>query len=140
MLARTSLATILGIVGFVAVAAVGFLAACQSSTVAGCTEPYIYPASLLSLAKTGAIVMSAGLALTFLIHKRLWYRRWQLLLAYFLLGALVPRLLSGSNSHVFSAFDLVFPLAGLAMGAVMFFASRTRSNNSFKPKPLRGSA
>ena len=140
MLARISLATIFGIVGFVAVAAVGFIAACQWSAVAGCTEPYIYPASLLSLAKTGAIVMSVGLAFFFLIRKRSWYRRWQLLLAYVVLGALVPRLLSGSHTHVFSVFDLVFPLAGLAMGAVMFSASRTRSNNSFKPNPLRGSA
>jgi len=140
MLTRVLLAAIFGIAVFVAVSGVGFSAACHWSSVAGCTESLALTASLLSLTKTGAIVMAAGLLIVFLAHKRARLRHWALIPVYLLLGAVIPWLLAGPRIHTLSSFDLVFPLAGLAMGIIMLLAFRTRSNNSFKPNPLRGSA
>jgi len=139
MLTRVLLAAIFGIAAFVAVSSVGFWAACHWSSVAGCTEPLVLTATLLSLTKTGAIVMAAGLLIVFLAHKRAWSRHWPLIPAYMLLGALIPWLLAGPRVHTISSFDLVFLLAGLAMCVSVLLVFRTRSNNSFKPNPLRGS-
>src|SRR6476620_11310180 len=142
MLIRILLATVVGVAGFTAISLIGIAAACRWSSVSACDGPAFELVTVSSIAEGGMLVLVVGLGAIFLLRKRSWYRAWQVVPVYLGLATLMPYVrawhlpLHGPAS----LFDLVYPIAGLSMGIAIFSIERKRSNNAFKPKPLRGSA
>jgi len=93
-----------------------------------------------------ALILVVTLALHHAVYRSRFYRPWLTLLLYPVVSVCVPKiwtLLTGAGFAAirsWSSFDSVFGASGFVMGLILFTIWHQRPNNSFKPKPLRGSA
>jgi len=137
---RILLATALGTFGFIVASSIGFAAACSWSSVAACTGSAWEILPILVGAKIGVSVLVFGFATTLLTRRFKWHRPWHLLATFVGWAVLLPRIYSWNFQlpRPVSLFDFVYPAAGFFMGLVILWVWHKRSNNSFKPTPLRG--
>ena len=95
---------------------------------------------------SATLILVVTLALHHVVHRLRFYRPWLMLLLYPVVAVCVPKLwalLTGSGFvaiRSWSMLDAVFGASGFVMGLILFIIWHQRPNNSFKPKPLRGSA
>ena len=141
---RYLIAATAGVVTFTLVTAACFNGLC-SFGFGGCSGSAFQLWMLLLLCAGALAIFLISLAMEAVLRRAITYRTWYLVPICGAVAVVAPKIYvvaTGSTVHAlrtFSVVDGTFAFAGLLMGLVVILLW-PRPNNSFKPKPLRGSA
>jgi hypothetical protein len=130
---RFAVAVAAAVISFALAAVVALELLCYVPLFGSCSDSAWHPFVFLIFGVGAAFILAVALGLQLLMQRASWYRSWQRIPLYVVIGMLLPKAYlaaTGSDIGIGGPLDAVFAVAALALALVFLTIWRQRSNST----------